>query len=107
MDFVHRCHFCGWQREARSPTVLPPRCGRCGGTLTSIRREEDAAELDLLERISLVRFAATLGVAARLLAAATTFALCTRLGYVHGGASLAVAAFGLAGLATVPLLVPR
>src|SRR4051812_42965282 len=40
MEFVHRCHFCDWQRLASSPTILEPHCEQCGSLLDSGRLHE-------------------------------------------------------------------
>ncbi|HEX8121922.1 MAG TPA: diguanylate cyclase [Solirubrobacteraceae bacterium] len=48
MTYVHRCPFCGWERQAASETILEPACDRCGGSLRALQpaevdqvREED------------------------------------------------------------------
>jgi hypothetical protein len=40
MEYVHHCVFCGWSRAASSPTMLAPRCKRCGCTLRAVTAEE-------------------------------------------------------------------
>ncbi|MDQ3740367.1 MAG: diguanylate cyclase [Actinomycetota bacterium] len=40
MTFVHRCPFCGWERQAESATILDPSCDRCGGALRAIAAED-------------------------------------------------------------------
>jgi diguanylate cyclase (GGDEF)-like protein len=40
VTFVHRCPFCGWERQAASETILEPACDRCGGSLRALQGEE-------------------------------------------------------------------
>jgi diguanylate cyclase (GGDEF)-like protein len=40
MPYVHHCVFCGWSRAASSPTLLAPRCDRCGCTLRAVTADE-------------------------------------------------------------------
>ena len=37
---VHRCPFCGWERQASTETVLDPACTSCGGTLRAVHTDE-------------------------------------------------------------------
>ena len=101
MDFVHFCAFCGWHRGGHSPTILSPACESCGCALRSTSRAEfdeaRAAEATAAEQLAvdhrrLVKVA-TLGGGAVLTAAAA------KAGYSEGGAWIALAAVGMAGLA--------
>jgi diguanylate cyclase (GGDEF)-like protein len=38
--FVHRCPFCGSERDGESETILEPACDRCGGSLRAVRRDD-------------------------------------------------------------------
>jgi hypothetical protein len=106
MDVVHRCHFCGWQREARSPTILQPQCETCGSLLASGPPEESAPErpvdLGLSLGVSVPPRAARAmrlgGFVAVLFTAAAT-------GFHAGGPWMALGAFGATGLAVTPALV--
>jgi hypothetical protein len=110
MEYVHRCDFCGWSRNAGSAAMVAPLCEHCGCGLTSMRRSDvpvpavdELAELQLmLPRIDgsvlhtmRVAFVALITVAA------------ARLGMAEGGPAIAVVAFGIAGLFAVPIAVPR
>lgn len=100
MEYLHRCVICDWERTAASPTVTSPHCENCGCALAATRAPEAAAvaeRLDVLQvppaiRVAMVRLAAVAGTAILMLAAVLT-------GYAEGGATIAVAAFGVAGLA--------
>ena len=36
MRYVHDCAYCGWRRTSDSPTMLAPRCERCGSCLRPV-----------------------------------------------------------------------
>jgi diguanylate cyclase (GGDEF)-like protein len=38
--YVHRCPFCGWERQASTDTVLDPVCPQCGGSLRAVHRDD-------------------------------------------------------------------
>ncbi|HEV2813060.1 MAG TPA: diguanylate cyclase [Solirubrobacteraceae bacterium] len=40
MTYVHRCPFCGWERQAASETILDPACNRCGGALRAVHTDD-------------------------------------------------------------------
>ena len=40
VTFVHRCPFCGWERQAASETILDPGCARCGGSLRAVHKDD-------------------------------------------------------------------
>src|SRR4051794_30930134 len=52
MEFVHSCHFCGWQRRAQSPTIVEPNCSGCGSLLDSGRAEDFAAAVAFQPRLT-------------------------------------------------------
>jgi hypothetical protein len=104
MKYVHDCFFCGWSAEARSATVLRPRCEHCGCAVRSALRPE----LDSPEAEPVGPAAPTSGVvlAARICAGLFAMLAAGHTGYVEAGPAIALAAFGMAGLASVPVLVP-
>lgn len=103
MEYVHGCVFCGWHRDASSPTVLSPSCERCGCTLSSVSGANwTGADAGLIlgpepVRNRILRLAAILGAALVALAA-------LRTGYALGGPAVAVAAVGIAGLVSVAVV---
>jgi hypothetical protein len=105
MEYLHDCFFCGWRREARSATVLEPTCEQCGCSVRSAPRpqlEPVAAALDDGPRPT----PSGVATAARLATAFVAMFGAAQAGYAEAGPAIAVAAFGAAGLVTVPLLVP-
>jgi hypothetical protein len=106
MEFVHRCHFCDWQRESHSPTILQPNCGNCGCLLASGRPEDFAPEYAVE-----LRFARAMDVPPRMALALRVGAYVSVLftaaitGLHAGGPWIAVSAVGAAGLAVTPALV--
>ena len=103
MDYVHRCHFCGWHREASSPTVLSPSCEQCGCALSAVSGADCAAAaagptlVPVLVGHRMLRLVAILGAALVALAA-------LRTGYALGGPAVAISAVGIAGLASVAVV---
>jgi hypothetical protein len=104
MEYIHDCFFCGWRAEARSATVLRPRCEDCGCAVRSALRPE----LDLVEPEPLRSEMPTsrLALAGRIGAGLFAMLAAGHTGYVEAGPAIALAAFGAAGLASVPVLVP-
>ncbi len=105
MDYVHDCFFCGWRRQARSATVLQPRCEHCGCTVRSgLRPELEPLAIDPVP----VPKASASGVAsvARVATALLAMFAAAQAGYAEAGPAISLAAFGAAGLVSVPLLVP-
>jgi hypothetical protein len=106
MEFVHRCHFCGWQRQSHSPTILKPHCANCGCLLASGRPEDFAPD-----RPVQLRFARAMNVPPRLAVALRAILYVSVLftaavtGLHSGGPWIAVSAVGAAGLAVTPALV--
>jgi hypothetical protein len=104
--WVHRCPWCESSRDGDSATMLRPRCDGCGGLLEAVPADGVAVvhgspfRGDQVPQLSpafgrLLRFA----LLALLLFSAARF------GWDAGGPGLAVAAVGLVGLLTVPLIV--
>lgn len=110
MEYVHRCEFCGWSRAALSAAMVAPSCEQCGCGLSSMRRsdvpEPPVDELAELQRI-LPRIDSSLLHVMRILFVALVTVAAARFGMAEGGPTMAVAAFGVAGLFAVPIAVPR
>jgi hypothetical protein len=108
MEFVHRCHFCDWQREAASPTILRPSCERCGSLLDSISKDELNPE-NPVERLPLptLRLSERAARGLRVSVFATVLFTAAATGLEAGGPWIALAAVGAGGLAATPALVPR
>jgi hypothetical protein len=106
MKFVHRCHFCGWQREASSPTILKPHCECCGSLLDSAREDEVPSDR-ALQPLAVPRVDVSPGLALGLRISAFGLVLFTAAatGLQAGGPWMAVGAVGAAGLAATPVLV--
>jgi hypothetical protein len=105
MDYVHDCFFCGWRREASSATVLEPRCERCGCAVRSGTRSNLASLPDDPAPAS-KSSASGIAPVVRLTAAFLTMFAAAQAGYAEAGPAISLAAFGAAGLVSVPLLVP-
>jgi hypothetical protein len=110
MEYVHRCDFCGWSRNARSAAMVAPSCEHCGCGLTSMRRGDipDPAvdELAELQRM-LPRIDESVAHTLRVAFVVLITLAAARLGLAEGGPAMAVIAFGVAGLFAVPIAVPR
>jgi hypothetical protein len=106
MEFVHRCHFCGWQREASSPTILEPRCEGCGSLLDSGRVDDSRTDLALEPRfVPSVRLSPRLARGLRLSTFGTVLLTAAATGLQAGGPWMALGALGAAGLAVTPALI--
>jgi hypothetical protein len=105
MEYVHDCFFCGWRRQAPSATVLQPGCEQCGCALRSLPRPE-LDRIEPSEAPAPPRTDSRLTLAARVAAGLFLMIAAARTGYVEAGPAIALAAFGGAGLAAVPVLVP-
>lgn len=103
--WVHRCPWCDWSREGDSATMLKPRCRSCGGLLEAV----PAAALALREGNPFgTAMPAVSPAFGRLLRAALLVLLlfsAARFGWHAGGFGLSLAAAGVVGLFTVPLIV--
>ena len=44
MSYVHHCNWCGWRRDAASPTLLAPHCPDCGCLLETVPAGEFTGE---------------------------------------------------------------
>jgi hypothetical protein len=101
MDFVHHCFFCGWRREAKSPTILSPHCERCGCLLSSSRNDEAPPRLAALE-LGRARPRPVIGHVLKLTALASLMFAATVWGLGAGGPWVALGAFAASGLLAVP-----
>jgi hypothetical protein len=103
--WVHRCPWCDWSRDGESQTMLKPRCEGCGGLLESI----PAVALGVGDASTFRAHAPQLSPAFGRVLRFALFALllfsAARFGWGAGGAGLALAAVGVVGLFTVPLIV--
>jgi hypothetical protein len=104
MEYVHDCFFCGWRREATSATVLSPSCEECGCAVRSAPRPQ--LEPLAADHIAANPSPAGIALAARLATALFAMAIAAHAGYAEAGPAISLAAFGAAGLVSVPLLVP-
>jgi hypothetical protein len=106
MEYLHECTFCGWSRQAASPTILSPQCPACGCTLRSERAaigtKLPAGPADAVTPWVSPPLARSLGRVAGIL-----FVLAAaKAGYEAGGLWPALGGLSLVGLLTVPLLAP-
>jgi hypothetical protein len=89
MEYEHHCGFCGWRREAASPTMLRPHCERCGCLLEARTTLLQPAERREWRMPSLPpRVVVALALAGMLPVAA----FAARFGYEFGGPAGAVLA---------------
>lgn len=102
MALVHACSLCGWSRPAGHPTVVDPRCERCGGVLQAV---EHAATAGRVLPALRVRTALERGLVALLLVPTLLAAL--KVGWSAGGAALGAGALVLASLCAFVALAPR
>jgi hypothetical protein len=105
MEFVHRCLFCGWQRDAGSPTILAPHCQRCGCLLASGRQADFAPALETAPRPRRVGPSARAGRWLKIAAFGCALFAAAVTGYDAGGLWVAIGALGASGLAATPLML--
>jgi hypothetical protein len=105
--WVHVCPWCDWSREADSPTILAPRCANCGGLLEAVAADRAAGNLAELPAfvIAAPQISPAFGRLIRFALVALLLFAAARFGWQSGGIGLAVAAVGVVGLFTVPLIV--
>jgi hypothetical protein len=104
--WVHHCSWCGWSRDAESATILEPYCGNCGGLLDAAPAGAavDGAESSPF-RTATPHLSPAFGRLMRFAAIAVLLFAAARFGWGDGGPGLALAAVGVVGLFTVPLIV--
>jgi hypothetical protein len=99
VDYVHRCAFCGWRRDASSEVMLAPRCGACGCTLeASVKQPPNETGPGVARRASRAAKPLAAMVVAGLLVAAA------RAGYTAGGVAAAVVAVAAMAFLLLPFL---
>ena len=103
-SWVHRCPWCGWSRAGESGTILEPRCKGCGGLLEAVRPVIGAAGAAPF-RAEFPQLSPAFGRVLRVGLLALLFFSAARFGLSAGGLGVAVAAVGVVGLFTVPLIV--
>jgi hypothetical protein len=104
--WVHHCSWCDWSRNAESPTILAPYCDDCGGLLEAVPADAsvDAAERSRF-RTAAPHLSPAFGRLMRFTAIAVLLFAAGRFGWGAGGFGLGLAAVGVVGLFTVPLIV--
>lgn len=102
--WVHQCPWCEWSRAADSATMLEPRCESCGGLLEAVPAR--GAAVDVLPfRVAPPHLSPAFGRLLRLALFALLMFAAARFGWGAGGPGLSVAAVGVVGLFSVPLIV--
>lgn len=104
-SWVHRCPWCEWSRQGDSQTMLKPRCDSCGGLLESMPAASVAVSEESVFRAELPQLSPAFGRVLRFWLLALLLFSAARFGWDAGGPGLSVAAVGLVGLFTVPLIV--
>jgi hypothetical protein len=84
--------------------MLEPRCKGCGGLLEAVPVANDAGD-GIAFRAELPQLSPAFGRVLRFGLLALLFFAAARLGLSAGGPGLAIAAVGVVGLFTVPLIV--
>ena len=102
--WVHRCSWCGWSREAGSPTMLAPRCETCGGLLEAVPATTAPGVPSQLRAVA-PRVSPAFGRLLRLAFVGLLLFAAARFGWNAGGAGLAICGVGIVGLFTIPLVV--
>jgi hypothetical protein len=104
-SWVHRCPWCDWSRNASSPTMIEPHCVDCGGLLEALPTAvRDAAEESAFGQ-HVPELSPAFGRVLRLALFSLLLFAAARFGWGAGGGALALAAIGVVGLFTVPLIV--
>ena len=104
-SWVHRCPWCEWSRPGSSPTMIEPRCTGCGGLLEALPAGPGGLNDDDAFGVHLPALSPAFGRLLRLVLFTLLLFSAARFGWGAGGGSLAVAATGVVGLFTVPLIV--
>jgi hypothetical protein len=104
MRYAHRCLFCGFQREAASPTIVLPHCNRCGAILEAVEADRSApVAAKRREPTELVALGHRMAPAAVTAGALALMALAAAAGWRAAGVTVSIAAFGAALLAVSSL----
>jgi hypothetical protein len=104
-SWLHRCPWCEWSRDGDSPTMLQPRCESCGGLLEAVPAMALGAREGNPFRASMPVLSPVFGRVLRVVLLALLLFSAARFGLDAGGPALALAAVGVVGLFTVPLIV--
>jgi hypothetical protein len=104
MSYAHRCVFCDYSRPASTPTILSPRCRRCGAVLEAVDVPEEPARSapSLVLGHKRERLAWSVWVAFCL----ALVALACAAAWATAGPALGIAALGGGILAVAPLAGP-
>jgi hypothetical protein len=102
-SWVHQCPWCGWSRDASSPTILAPRCTTCGGMLEAVPATAAVSAVSPL-RVG-PHLSPAYGRVARFVLVGLLLFAAGRFGWHAGGFGLALTGIGVVGLFTVPLIV--
>jgi hypothetical protein len=104
-SWVHKCPWCGWSREGDSATMLAPRCASCGGLLEAAPSTPDKPVGAAAFRVAAPHLSPAFGRVLRFALFAVLMFAAARFGFEAGGIGLGVAAVGVVGLFSVPLIV--
>jgi hypothetical protein len=104
-SWLHRCPWCGWSRDGESQTMLRPRCDGCGSLLESVPASAEASVVGAAFQAELPHLSPAFGRLLRVVLFVLLMFSAARFGLDVGGAALAIAAVGVVGLFTVPLIV--
>jgi hypothetical protein len=106
VPWVHHCSWCGWSRDAQSPTILEPYCDNCGGLLEAAPADPTVRGAQRSPfKTATPHVSPAFGRLMRFTAIAVLLFAAGRFGWGAGGFGLALAAVGVVGLFTVPLIV--
>ena len=103
--WVHLCPWCGWSRDGTSPTMMQPRCDSCGGLLEAVPAAEGPSPGVSALRVPAPALSPVFGRLLRFALLGLMLFAAARFGWSAGGPGLALAAVGVVGLFTVPLIV--
>lgn len=104
-SWLHRCPWCGWSRDGESQTMLRPRCDGCGGLLESVPARAETSTAAAAFPAELPHLSPAFGRLLRAMLFVLLMFAAARFGLDAGGTTLAIAAVGVVGLFTVPLIV--
>ena len=85
--------------------MIEPRCATCGGLLEALPADASLGREDTAFAVQLPALSPAFGRLLRLALLSLLVYSAARVGWAAGGAGLALAASGVVGLFTVPLIV--
>jgi hypothetical protein len=103
--WVHHCAWCGWSRGGDSPTILAPHCGNCGSLLEAAPAAAAIGGERSPFKVAVPHLSPAFGRLMRFVLMALLLFAAARFGWNAGGFGLGLAAVGVVGLFTVPLIV--